>query len=65
MVLTRRCGHREDVPTPEDKDGFSRECRLRCRECRGKSPGTTAGKAAGIRDWLPRPMAMARDMYRE
>ena len=65
MVLTRHCGHREDVPTPEDKDGFSRECRLRCRKCRGKSPGTAAGKAAEIRDWVPRPMAMARDMYRE
>ena len=65
MVLTRRCGHREDVPIPEGKEVFSRECRLRCRKCRGKSPGTAAGKAAGIREWVPRPMAMARDMYRE
>ena len=65
MVLTHRCGHREDVPNPEDKEVFSRECRLRCRKCRGKRPGTTAGKAAGIRDWVPRPMSMTMDMLNE
>ena len=65
MVLTRHCGHREDVPIPENKMVFSRECRLRCRKCRGKRPGTTTGKAAGIRDWVPREMEMARDMWNE
>ena len=65
MVLTRHCGHREDVPIPENTERFLRECRLRCRKCRGERPGTTTGKAAGIRDWLPRAMSMAMDMLNE
>ena len=65
MFLTRHCGHREDVPIPENKEVFLRECGRRCRKCRGKRPGTTAGKAAGIRDRLPRAMSMARDMWKE
>ena len=62
MILTRPCGHREGIPGPENKERFLRESGRRCRKCREER---RSGKGAENRDWLPRPMAMARDLWRE
>jgi hypothetical protein len=67
MILKRYCGHSENVPDPETKKKWLMEKGRLCRKCRsGKS--RIMGNAQTIENhrwWVPRPMAMAMDLYRE
>ncbi len=64
MVLKRPCGHSENIPDLETKKkGLLKKGRL-CRKCRESSgPGTKTGFFG--RERLPRPMAMAMDLWNE
>ena len=64
MLLKRPCGHSENTPDLETKKkGLLEKGRL-CRKCRESSgPGTKTGFFG--RERLPRPMAMAMDLWNE
>ncbi len=64
MILKRSCGHSENIPALEVKKKGLLEKGLSCRKCReSNSLRTKAGLFGGEK--LPRPMAMARDLWNE
>ena len=64
MVLKRYCGHNEDVEEPENGETFLMERGRYCRKCKNAFKPAQKSAETG-RDKLPRPMAMARDLWNE
>ncbi|WP_053764683.1 hypothetical protein [Leptospirillum ferriphilum] len=67
MIIDRRCGHRESIPTPESKKEFLMEQKLLCKKCRNfrNSRNSMAIKSSDRREFIIRPMAMAMDLWGE
>lgn len=67
MRIKRYCGHEEVINDPETKDKFLMERGRKCRKCRvTEARGTESARIAQSRRWdVPRPMAVAMDIYRE
>ncbi len=64
MILKRPCGHSENIPDPERKKNRLLEKGRLCRKCRDSSAPRTKTGLFG-RERLPRPMAMAMDLWNE
>ena len=55
------CGHAGAGPVPENKGGIGQKCRASGEQ----NPRTDGARAPFRRRGIPRPMAMAMDMWKE